>query len=64
VLVSPLVLPADVLGLLDDWPPTDFREALTALRGVSPVELVDAPASARRVSTSADLTRLEALSRG
>jgi hypothetical protein len=53
-----------VLELLGDWPSTDFREALASLRAVARVELVEAPASGRRVSDAADVTRLEALSRG
>lgn len=63
VLVSPLVIPAEVLPLLADWPSTDFRDALASLRAVARVELVEAPASALRVSDPADLSRLEALSR-
>jgi 2-C-methyl-D-erythritol 4-phosphate cytidylyltransferase len=60
-LASPLVLPAEVVAGLADWPPTDFREALHVLRGGHEVALVEAPTSARRVRALADLPGLEAL---
>jgi 2-C-methyl-D-erythritol 4-phosphate cytidylyltransferase len=60
-VASPLVVPASVVARLDDWPPTDFRVALTRLRSIARVELLEAPATARRVSTPADVARLEAL---
>jgi len=60
-LVSPLALPASVVATLEDWPPVDFRAALSALRARHPVELMDAPASALRVHDLADVARLEAL---
>jgi len=62
-LCSPLVLPVSVLSRLDDWPATDLRVALAALRTVSPVELVEAPDAARRVSGPADIAVLETLTR-
>lgn len=62
-LVSPLVLPADVVGALADWPDADFPTALAGLRADHRVELVAAPASAARVHDAADLARLEALTR-
>jgi 2-C-methyl-D-erythritol 4-phosphate cytidylyltransferase len=60
-LASPLVLPAGVVGTLDDWPSDDFAVALADLRDRHRVELVDAPASARRIRDLTDLARLEAL---
>jgi 2-C-methyl-D-erythritol 4-phosphate cytidylyltransferase len=60
-LASPLVLPAEVVAGLADWPPADFREALHLLRGAHEVALVEAPTSARRVRALADLPGLEAL---
>jgi 2-C-methyl-D-erythritol 4-phosphate cytidylyltransferase len=63
-LASPLVLPTRVVAALDDWPPASFGDALDLLRGIAQVHLVDAPPSARRVEATADLARLEALSRG
>jgi 2-C-methyl-D-erythritol 4-phosphate cytidylyltransferase len=60
-LASPLVLPAPVVATLDDWPATDLRVALAALRARHRVELVDAPTSAVRVHDLADVARLEAV---
>jgi 2-C-methyl-D-erythritol 4-phosphate cytidylyltransferase len=60
-LASPLVLPAAVVAGLADWPSPDFRAALNLLRERAEVDLLDAPASARRVRLLADLSRLEAL---
>lgn len=62
-LVSPLVLPAGVVGTLADWPDADFPTALAHLRADHRVELVAAPLSAARVHDAADLARLEALTR-
>jgi 2-C-methyl-D-erythritol 4-phosphate cytidylyltransferase len=62
-LASPLVLAPGTVAELDDWPPVDFREALEALRRVGPVDLVEAPASARRVTDVHDLPLLEAVTR-
>jgi len=62
-LASPLVLTAGAISALEDWPPGDFREALAVLRGLGPVELAEAPPSARRVVSTADMTVLEALTR-
>jgi 2-C-methyl-D-erythritol 4-phosphate cytidylyltransferase len=60
-LVSPLVLPPDVVAAAADWPSTDLAEALAGLREGHEVVLVDAPASARRVRTRDDLPGLESL---
>jgi 2-C-methyl-D-erythritol 4-phosphate cytidylyltransferase len=63
-LVSPLVLPPSVVAATDDWPDNDLGAALARVRAIAAVELVDAPAAARRVTSAADLARLEALTRG
>jgi 2-C-methyl-D-erythritol 4-phosphate cytidylyltransferase len=60
-LASPLVLPAAVVDDLDDWPPADFSEALSALRERYDVAWQLAPTSARRVRTADDLVALEAI---
>jgi 2-C-methyl-D-erythritol 4-phosphate cytidylyltransferase len=62
-LASPLVLPAEVVAGLDDWPPTDFRAALALLRRRGPVDLVVGPPAVRRVGDSRDLALLAALTR-
>ncbi len=62
-LASPLVLPAEVVAGLDDWPPTDFPAALALLRSRGPVGLVAGPATVRRVHDLRDLALLEALTR-
>lgn len=60
-LASPLVLPAPVVEALDDWPSSDFREALAELRLHHRVEWAEAPTEARRVHGPGDLVALEAL---
>jgi len=60
-LASPLVLSADVVAGLADWPSTDFATALAALRAGHEVLLLEAPASAHRVRSLEDLPGLEAL---
>jgi 2-C-methyl-D-erythritol 4-phosphate cytidylyltransferase len=62
-MASPLVLPPQVVSELDDWPPTDLRAAVAALRTHHDVVLVPAPVSARRVGSGHDLAALEALTR-
>jgi 2-C-methyl-D-erythritol 4-phosphate cytidylyltransferase len=62
-LASPLVLPAEVVAALDDWPVADFARALAALRLRHDVVLLAAPAAARRVHTADDLPALQALTR-
>jgi 2-C-methyl-D-erythritol 4-phosphate cytidylyltransferase len=62
-IASPLVLPARVVAALDGWPAADFRAALTSLRAIGPVVLLEAPAEARRVASEHDLARIEALTR-
>lgn len=58
---APMVLPAAVVARLDDFPATDFVEALTALRAVAEIELRVAPPESRRVADLGDLTALAAL---
>jgi 2-C-methyl-D-erythritol 4-phosphate cytidylyltransferase len=60
-VVSPLVIPAPVLGALAGWPSADLPAALADLRQVAPVVLVEAPAAARRVTSEEDVRALEAL---
>jgi 2-C-methyl-D-erythritol 4-phosphate cytidylyltransferase len=62
-MASPLVLPAEVVAELEDWPAADLREALVALRARHPVVLLPAPVSARRVGSAHDLSALETLTR-
>lgn len=60
-IVSPIVLPADVVASLDGVPSTDFAVLVEWLRGAHPVELLEAPAAARRVATEDDVRLLEEL---
>jgi 2-C-methyl-D-erythritol 4-phosphate cytidylyltransferase len=60
-LASPLVLPAHVVAVLDDWPQADLGTALDALRSQHEVALLEAPTAARRVRTLEDLPGLAAL---
>jgi 2-C-methyl-D-erythritol 4-phosphate cytidylyltransferase len=63
-LVSPLVLPPSVVAAMNGWPATDLGAELARLRSIATVELVEAPPTARRVTSEAGLARLEALTRG
>jgi len=60
-VASPVVLPATVVAALGALPSTDFVALVAELRRRYPVELVEAPASARRVASADDLRVLEAL---
>lgn len=62
-VASPVVLPPDVVAALDQLPSTDFVALVAALRARFPVELVEAPPSARRVGSEDDVRVLEALTR-
>jgi 2-C-methyl-D-erythritol 4-phosphate cytidylyltransferase len=64
VVAAPIVLPAEVVAALDGLPSTDFAELVAELRRRYPVELVEAPPSARRVGSEEDVRLLEALTRG
>ena len=58
---SPVVLPATVVAELGALPATDFAALVEALEGRFPVERVEAPAEARRVSSDDDVAVLAAL---
>jgi len=60
-IASPVVLPAEVVAALAGPPPTDPVALVAGLRRRFPVELVEAPPSARRVGSEEDLRVLEAL---
>jgi 2-C-methyl-D-erythritol 4-phosphate cytidylyltransferase len=60
-VVSPIVLPPSVVSALDGAPSTDFVTLVADLRRRFPVELVQAPAQARRVVSEDDIRVLEAL---
>ena len=62
-VASPVVLPPDVVAALDAPPPSDFVQLVAELRRRFPVELVQAPAAARRVGSEDDVRVLEALTR-
>jgi 2-C-methyl-D-erythritol 4-phosphate cytidylyltransferase len=64
VVASPVVLPPAVVAALDGLPSTDFAALVAGLRARFPVELVEAPPSARRVGSEEDVRVLEALTRG
>lgn len=63
-LASPVVLPASVVAALPALPSVHFDELVPALRQHFRVELVPAPAQARRVADADDVALLEALTRG
>ena len=58
-----LILSVKVVAGLDDWPPTDLRAALDGVRRLGGLQLLAAPASARRVHDLEDLRALEAVTR-
>lgn len=60
---SPVVLPAAVVAELDGLPSTDFAALVEALEGRFPVERVEAPTEARRVSSVDDVAVLAALTK-
>ncbi|GAB2974855.1 2-C-methyl-D-erythritol 4-phosphate cytidylyltransferase [Nocardioides montaniterrae] len=60
---SPVVLPAEVVADLEELPTTDLVELLALLRERYPVQLLEAPAAARRIGSEADVRVLEALTR-
>lgn len=62
-VVSPIVIPADVVPQLDELPSLDFVELVTALRSRFPVTFREAPAAAARVRDADDVRVLEALTR-
>ncbi len=60
-VASPIVLPARVVAALEGLPSLDFAELVRALGPRFGVEYVEAPTSARRVSSVDDAAVLEAL---
>lgn len=62
-IASPVVLPASVVAALPSLPTTDFEQLVPLLREHFAVELVPAPAQARRVSDLDEVAVLEALTR-
>ena len=63
-LASPVVLPPSVVAAMVDAPTHDLVGLVTGLARSHRVVLVEAPASARRVSSLDDLLLLEALTAG
>ena len=63
-VASPLVLPVSVVSALDGLPTLDFADLVAFLRDRFVVELVEAPAAARRVASEEDVRVLEALTAG
>lgn len=63
LVLSPVVLPATVVAALTELPSVDFARLVTLLEERFPVERVLAPVGATRVSSVADIARLEALTR-
>lgn len=62
-ICSPVVLPASVVAALPSLPSLHFEELVPMLREHFKVELVPAPAEARRVANVEDVSVLEALTR-
>jgi 2-C-methyl-D-erythritol 4-phosphate cytidylyltransferase len=60
-VASPVVLPARVVAELDALPALDFVELVGLLEARFGVEYVEAPSSARRVTSPGDVALLEAL---
>ncbi|WP_447645298.1 2-C-methyl-D-erythritol 4-phosphate cytidylyltransferase [Nocardioides zeae] len=60
-VASPVVLPAGVVADLERLPSLDFAALVTVLQARYPVELVEVPAAARRVTSVDDVRALEAL---
>jgi 2-C-methyl-D-erythritol 4-phosphate cytidylyltransferase len=61
-VTSPIVLPASVVGALERLPVDTFAALVDELRLRWPVELVEAPATGRRVHSADEVGVLEALS--
>jgi 2-C-methyl-D-erythritol 4-phosphate cytidylyltransferase len=59
-VVSPIVLPAAAVPAMEHLSVADFAAVVEALRSDHRVELVEAPASAARVSSEDDVRMLEA----
>jgi 2-C-methyl-D-erythritol 4-phosphate cytidylyltransferase len=63
-IVSPVVLPPSVVAALVDEPGTDLAAVVASLATSHRIVLVEAPASARRVSSPEEIAVLEALTAG
>jgi 2-C-methyl-D-erythritol 4-phosphate cytidylyltransferase len=63
-VASPVVLPPSVVASLGGLPTADLVALVADLRRRYPVELVEAPPSARRVGSTEDVRVLEALTSG
>lgn len=63
-VVSPVVLPPSVVAALADEPGSDLVALVARLAATYPVVLVEAPASARRVTSTDEIALLEALTAG
>ncbi|WP_310528745.1 2-C-methyl-D-erythritol 4-phosphate cytidylyltransferase [Nocardioides sp.] len=63
-IVSPVVLPPSVVSMLADEPGTDLVALVASLATTHRVVLVEAPASARRVTSAEEIAVLEALTAG
>lgn len=63
-IVSPVVLPPSVVSAMQDEPGTDLVALVASLARSHRVVLVEAPASARRVTSAEDIAILEALTAG
>ncbi|QIK75296.1 2-C-methyl-D-erythritol 4-phosphate cytidylyltransferase [Nocardioides piscis] len=63
-IVSPVVLPPSVVATLPEAPDTDLVSLVADLARSHRIVLVEAPASARRVTSTEDLPMLEALTEG
>lgn len=61
-VTSPVVLPAEVVAVLDELPTTDLAELVAVLTERFPVRHLPAPALGRRVVDQGDLDLLAALS--
>lgn len=60
-VLSPVVIPAEVLAGLGGLPSTDFEELVRVLEAGAPVERRRAPAAAGRVASTDDIVALERL---
>jgi 2-C-methyl-D-erythritol 4-phosphate cytidylyltransferase len=61
-VTSPIVLPATVVAAIEGIPEGDFAGLVDGFRTRWPLELVEAPASGRRVRSAEDIVVLEGLS--
>lgn len=63
-IVSPVVLPPSVVAAMEEGPGTDLVALVARLAKSHRVVLVEAPSSARRVTTPDEIALLEALTAG